>query len=88
MSLVKKTVNITQPQEDWVRAQIKKGDYGNDSELFRDLIRKEQERAEELATVRAALSIGEMSGVSQRTPQDIKEAVLADLRANGQLPSH
>ena len=41
MGLVKKTVNVTDQQEDWIKTQIAGGHYGNDSELIRDLIRKE-----------------------------------------------
>lgn len=88
MSLVKKTINITGPQEAWIKSQIEHGDYGNDSELFRDLIRKEQSRREEIENIRVALEIGEKSGISNRSPQDIKQAVLAEMSANGQLPSN
>ena len=43
MALVKKTINITDQQEGWLKAQIATGQYGNDSEYVRDLIRKDQE---------------------------------------------
>lgn len=75
-------------QETWIKAQIEKGDYGNDSELFHDLNRKEQARRDELETIRAALIIGEKSGKSKRTPRDIKNAVLADMGENGRLPTN
>ena len=42
MSLVKKTITVTEQQEQWVKSQIAMGDYASDSEVIRDLIRKEQ----------------------------------------------
>lgn len=87
MSLVKKTINVTDAQEAWIRAQIDSGHYGNDSELFRDLIRREQTRAAEIDVIRAALLEAEQSGSSSVTPEDIRTRVQTRLRKNGVLPS-
>ena len=38
MALVKKTITMTERQEQWIRAQVASGDYGSDSEYFRTLI--------------------------------------------------
>ncbi|MCV6575110.1 MAG: type II toxin-antitoxin system ParD family antitoxin [Cohaesibacter sp.] len=88
MALVKKTINVTDQQEAWIKAQIESGNYGNDSELFRDLIRKEQSRANELETIRAALIAGENSGLSSRTPEEIKQAVIKKMTENGQISTN
>lgn len=85
MGLVKKTVNVTDQQEDWIKAQIAGGHYGNDSELIRDLIRKEQARSAELDALRAALVEGEKSGISDRTPEEIFDAVVERKRKRGEL---
>lgn len=85
MGLVKKTVNVTDQQEDWIKAQIASGHYGNDSELIRDLIRKEQARNAELDALRAALVEGEKSGISDRTPEEIFDAVVERKRQRGEL---
>jgi antitoxin ParD1/3/4 len=85
MGLVKKTVNVTDQQEDWIKTQIAGGHYGNDSELIRDLIRKEQARNAELDALRAALIEGEKSGISDRTPEEIFDAVVERKRKRGEL---
>ena len=85
MGLVKKTVNVTDQQEDWIKTQIAGGHYGNDSELIRDLIRKEQARNAELDALRAALIEGEKSGISYRTPEEIFDAVVERKRKRGEL---
>jgi antitoxin ParD1/3/4 len=62
MGTVRKTITLTDKQDDWIKAQIAAGHYTNDSEYIRDLIRREQERSAELDAIRAALIEGESSG--------------------------
>ena len=62
MSMHRKTITLTQQQDDWVKAQIESGHFGNDSEYIRDLIRRDQQAKERLAALRQALADGESSG--------------------------
>jgi antitoxin ParD1/3/4 len=62
MGTVRKTITLTDKQDSWIKAQIDAGQYTNDSEYIRDLIRREQERSVELEAIRAALLEGESSG--------------------------
>ena len=73
MGMVKKSISVTDRQADWIRAQIETGNYGNESEVFRDLIRDRISREEEITSIRAALIDGERSGVSQKTVEEIWE---------------
>lgn len=58
--------------ESWVKSQVDSGKYGNDSEYFRDLLRRDQERREtEEQQLRHMLNEAESSGVSERSPQEI-----------------
>jgi antitoxin ParD1/3/4 len=66
MGTVRKTITLTDQQDDWIKAQVEAGQYTNDSEYIRDLIRREQERDAEIAAVRAALIEGEKSGKPKR----------------------
>ncbi len=65
MATVRKTITLTDQQDNWIKAQIEAGRYTNDSEYIRDLIRREQERSAELESIRAALAEGEASGEPQ-----------------------
>jgi antitoxin ParD1/3/4 len=58
----RKTITLTEQQDDWVKGQIESGHFGNDSEYIRDLIRRDQQAKERLATLRQALVEGESSG--------------------------
>ena len=40
MTTVRKTITVTNSQNDWIKAQVDSGFYTNDSEALRDLIRK------------------------------------------------
>ena len=44
MATKRKTITLSEQQDSWVKARIESGDYTNDSEYFRDLIRRDQEQ--------------------------------------------
>ena len=77
MGTVRKTITLTDQQDNWVKAQIMAGHYTNDSEYIRDLIRREQERSAEIEATRAALIEGETSGEPcPFNPSDFKKRML------------
>lgn len=71
MGIVRKTISITDRHEQWVKAQIESGRFTNDSEYFRDLLRKDEERSHEFELTRAAIEKGLNSGVSNLDVDDI-----------------
>jgi len=77
MPMVKKSISVTDQQDSWIKAQIKSGHYGNESEVVRELIRerqlRDQETPAEIEAIRAALIEGEQSGFSDRSVDDIWE---------------
>ena len=71
MAMTRKTITITDQMNDWVKGQVESGKYGNDSEYFRDLIRKDQSKEDNLETLRNLLVEGEQSGASDLSVNDI-----------------
>jgi antitoxin ParD1/3/4 len=71
MAMTRKTITITDQMDDWVKGQVESGKYGNDSEYFRDLIRKDQSKKDNLETLRNLLVEGEQSGSSDLSVTDI-----------------
>jgi antitoxin ParD1/3/4 len=65
MTTVRKTITVTDTQDAWISEQVQAGQFTNDSELIRDLIRREQERQTEIEALRRALIEGELSGTPQ-----------------------
>ncbi|MHA7832326.1 MAG: type II toxin-antitoxin system ParD family antitoxin [Flagellimonas sp.] len=75
MATIRKSITFTEQQDLWIKQQIEKGDYTNDSEYLRDLVRKDQAEQQKLDELRAAIQKGLDSGVSDRTVDQIwKEA--------------
>jgi len=74
---IRKTITLTSKQDDWIKAQIAGGDYTNDSEYFRDLIRRDQEQNGKFRALKTAIQEGLDSGVSDRTVGEIWAAAEA-----------
>ncbi len=62
MGMHRKTITLTEQQDSWVKGQIQSGNFGNDSEYIRHLIRQDQQTQERLSDLRQALTKGESSG--------------------------
>ena len=76
-------VSLPDPLHDWVEAQVEAGLYANNSDYVRDLIRKDQVRAEKVAAMQRAITEGLASGPA--APFD-KEAFKR--RMQGQFIDH
>ena len=55
-------ISLPDPMRDWVETQIKTGQYANNSDYLRDLIRKDQRNSEKLKTLQEAITRGFESG--------------------------
>ncbi len=62
MGTTRKTITVTDQQDEWIKAQIAAGDFTNDSEYIRDLIRRDQARQADTEAIRGELIKGEESG--------------------------
>ena len=85
MGTVRKTITLTELQDQWIKAQIAAGHFTNDSEYIRNLIRRDHERRAEFEALRAAVQEGLDSGPSEKTVPTIMEEVEARLRSDGRL---
>lgn len=82
---IRKTITLTDQQDEWIKAQIASGDYTNDSEYLRDLIRRDQEQNAKFRALKQAIQDGLDSGVSDKTIPQIMKEVEARLKADGRL---
>lgn len=67
------TMNVSLPDamKDWVESQAASGRYANASDYVRDLIRRDQEKAEKIARMQALIDEGIASGPSNMTLAEI-----------------
>ena len=80
------TISMPDQMNAWVEAQVRAGRYGNVSEYFRDLVRRDQERREgAIQQLREMLDRAEASGLSGRTLCEIMEAARDEARQRGLL---
>jgi antitoxin ParD1/3/4 len=78
------TMNVSLPDamKEWVESQARGGRYSNVSDYVRDLVRRDQERAQRIAELQALITEGEESGVSEKSMADIlTEARAAAIQA-------
>lgn len=74
-------VSLPDPMKEWVDAQTRTGRYSNASDYVRDLIRRDQERADKLAELQRLVAEGLESGVSARSKEEILKAAREALAA-------
>ena len=72
------TMNISLPEKmkEWVEAQTTDGRYSNSSDYVRDLIRKEQIKAEKIAHLQALLDEGIASGPGEMTKEELRQSAI------------
>lgn len=71
METVRKSITFTNQQDSWIKLRVKSGDFTNDSEYIRDLVRKDQEENMKLLDLKQAIDEGLQSGTSKLTISDI-----------------
>lgn len=78
------TISVPEQMSAFVDAQIDTGRYGNVSEYFRDLVRRDQERRETaIGELRALITKAEESGISQRSVEEIIADAKQEASAKG-----
>ena len=82
-------MNISLPDQmkKWVEAQSADGRYSNSSDYVRDLIRREQIKAEKIANMQRLVDEGRASGISDKSPREVIEDIRAEYRASALAPS-
>lgn len=70
------TITVPEAMTSYVKSRLVEGQYGNVSEFFRDLVRRDQERQKQAVTeLRALIDKAEASGISGKNfSQAIAEA--------------
>ena len=85
MATIRKTITLTDLQDQWIKARIAAGHFTSDSEYIRDLIRHDRERRVDFELLQAAVQEGIDSGSSEKTVPSIMEEVEVRLRSDGRL---
>jgi antitoxin ParD1/3/4 len=85
MATIRKTVTFTEQQDKWIKAQIKAGEYTNDSEYIRNLVRQDQINNAKFLSLKTKLIDGIESGISNKSLPEIMKEVEARMQEDGRL---
>ena len=85
MATIRKTVTFTEQQDKWIKAQIKAGEYTNDSEYIRNLVRQDQINNAKFLSLKTKLIDGIESGISTKSLPEIMKEVEARMQEDGRL---
>ena len=79
------TMNVSLPDamKQWVEEQVQTGRYGNSSDYVRDLVRRDQERADRKAEFERLVQEGRDSGISPLSMDQIRTKARAGLGLEG-----
>ncbi len=72
----RQSITITEPNADWLKAQVESKEYSSNSEVVNDLIRQaRRQENKEAEAIRALLQDGINSGLSTQSPGQIRQKV-------------
>ncbi len=85
MATIRKTVTFTEQQDHWIKAQIEAGEFTNDSEYLRNLVRQDQAQNNDFISLKIKLQQGLDSVVSSKSLPEIMKEVEARMKQDGRL---
>ncbi len=85
MATVRKSISFTDTLSDWIQTLVASGEYSNESEYVRDLVRRDRDKNAKFLALRSAIDEGLQSGVGERSVSDILKDKEAQLRRDGHL---
>lgn len=74
-------VSLPDPMKEWVESRARTGRYANASDYVRDLIRKDQERADKIAAMQRLVDEGLESGTGDKTRGSLFQQARARVNA-------
>lgn len=78
--MIKHTITMPEPMSNYILSQVNSGQYGNISEFFRDLVRKDQRRQKNaIAELKRLINEAEACGVSSMTMSEIRQKAREEL---------
>ncbi len=69
--MVRQSISFTEPNDEWLKAQVNSKEYASKSELINDLIRQARNQQAQIDWMRAKLDKAEQSGFTKDSKEDI-----------------
>jgi len=75
--MIRQSISFTEPNDNWLKAQVENKEYSSKSELVNDLIRQARKQQSQIDWISAKLERAEKSGFTT----DSKEQILAQSKS-------
>ena len=75
--MARQSISFTQPNDEWLKAQVENKEYSSKSELVNDLIRQARKQQRQIDWISAKLKKAENNGFTN----DTKEQILAESKS-------
>lgn len=69
--MVRQSISFTEPNDEWLKTQLRKKEYSSKSELVNDLIRQARQQQLQIDWIRAKLDRAENSGFTDDSKDQI-----------------
>lgn len=69
--MARQSISFTEPNDEWLKAQIQSKEYSSKSELVNDLIRQARQQQQQIDFIRLKLEKAEASEFTSNTKDDI-----------------
>ena len=67
----RQSISFTEPNDEWIKAQVESQEYSSKSELVNDLVRQARSQQQEIDYIRMKLEKAEKSGFTKDSKSDI-----------------
>lgn len=69
--MIRQSISFTEPNDEWLKAQLRKKEYSSKSELVNDLIRQARQQQVQIDWIRSKLDRAENSGFTDDSKDQI-----------------
>ncbi|MBN2746872.1 MAG: type II toxin-antitoxin system ParD family antitoxin [Bacteroidales bacterium] len=67
----RQSISLTQPNDDWLKAQVESKEYSSKSELINDLVRQARKQQRQMDWLKAKIEKAEESGFTEESKEEI-----------------
>lgn len=79
--MVRQSISLTKPNDEWLKEQVEKQEYASKSELVNDLIRQARKQQIEIAWLRSKFEDAEKSGFTHESKEEILSQAKSSLNS-------
>lgn len=84
-TMVRQSISVSEPNDEWLKAQVASAEYSSKSEAINDLIRQARQRQLEIEHIRSELIKAEQSGFIDEQPDELLANFKEEARQDGLL---